>query len=294
MPYRFKDSDDDIASGLQRMAGEQIDRALASLDDPALAEDRRIHEARKRIKKTRGLLRLVRPDLPVFKRERRDLRKAARTLAVVRDQDALIETYDRIMDDTPTLRRRDYAALRRRLTAERKVAAEGVEDRVAVAAGLLTETRGRLDEWVPDRAGWRALSSGLAKTYGRAREARRAAARKGGVETFHDWRKRVKYHRYHAQILRDIWAEPMALHIEAADHLGDVLGRHHDAALLLPWLDHAPIGTDARQALRDVIDDRMRAAEAEALRLGHRLLADRPKALCRRWGAWWEISPLAS
>ena len=59
MPFRFKNPDE-LPSETQRIATEQIDRAIDELDDSSLDYHETIHQVRKRCKKLRGLLRLVR------------------------------------------------------------------------------------------------------------------------------------------------------------------------------------------------------------------------------------------
>ena len=55
-----------------------------------------MHGARKDLKKTRALLRLVRPALPgkVYRRENRELRDIARALSSTRDADVLVAVVD--------------------------------------------------------------------------------------------------------------------------------------------------------------------------------------------------------
>jgi hypothetical protein len=69
MGYRFRHDDESVEAGLRRIAAEQLTKALASLDADALHEG--VHDARKRVKKLRGLLRLVRPGVQgIFEGER--------------------------------------------------------------------------------------------------------------------------------------------------------------------------------------------------------------------------------
>ena len=70
--------------------------SLADGDDPVEA----IHDARKRIKKTRALLRLARPGLKTkaYRRRNRELRDTGRGMSGTRDADVLVETVDALAE----------------------------------------------------------------------------------------------------------------------------------------------------------------------------------------------------
>ena len=63
MPYRLTHGER-VAQGIRRIAAEEIDSAIAHLraEDESL-RDEGIHEARKSIKKLRGIVRLLMPGL---------------------------------------------------------------------------------------------------------------------------------------------------------------------------------------------------------------------------------------
>ena len=77
MAYRIRTKDDDVEQAVRRIACEQIDRALAEIDDDGLDFARKVHQVRKRCKKLRGLVRLVRPALDAYGRENAAFRDAA-------------------------------------------------------------------------------------------------------------------------------------------------------------------------------------------------------------------------
>jgi CHAD domain len=61
---------------------------------------------------------------------------------------------------------------------------------------------GRTKDWTVKGDAPGLAAGGIGLTYKRARKAMRVARKRGSDEVMHEWRKRVKYHRYHAQILR--------------------------------------------------------------------------------------------
>lgn len=61
MAYALAQDDDTVEAGMRRIAAEQIERAIAEIDDTGLDRHETVHQVRKRCKKVRGLVRLVRP-----------------------------------------------------------------------------------------------------------------------------------------------------------------------------------------------------------------------------------------
>lgn len=295
MSYSFKSSDADVAAGLRRIAGEQLDTALAALEIGRGTDDdmhERIHTARKSAKKVRGLLRLVRPAFPDYKAENRALRDAARVLSPMRDLTARIESYDWLTERySDALDRRRTGPFRAELTRDRTTAEGGNEitDRMMTMADAVRAIRQRVDDWTLEEKDWDAVGPGMAKTYDRARGAMAVAADTGAADDMHDWRKRVKYHWYHARLLKKTWPVMMDAHRDAADTLSELLGDEHDLVELDKRLGRATIADDIAQQLRGIIVDERKRLGSLAFSQGAFLLAEKPKPLVKRWGTWWGL-----
>jgi CHAD domain-containing protein len=104
----------------------------------------------------------------------------------------------------------------------------------------------------------------------------------------HEWRKRVKYHWYHVRLLEEINPEMMLPREQAADELGDLLGDHHDLAVLEARLAEVELGpgTDM-EAFRGLLRQRKAELAEAAFAQGRLMLAERRKALVKRWGSYW-------
>jgi CHAD domain-containing protein len=109
-------------------------------------------------------------------------------------------------------------------------------------------------------------------------------------EAFHEWRKRVKYHRYHVRMLRDAWPAILDPWREQLHQLSDLLGEDHDLAVLGGTLERYGAFDEAvdRSAISALIDRRRTELQARAHPLGERLLAEKPGRLVRRLSAYWE------
>lgn len=298
MCYKFDKSDPTVEAAVRRIALGQLSSGIAALDR-AGDEDLHagVHDARKRVKKVRGLLRLVRGGFPDYAAENRYLRDAARLLSDFRDRTAVLETFDRLADrHGKALDMRRVAPLRRHLEECRAAAAEAPElaDRIAAFRDSLRAVHGKVPEWRLDRDGWAAIGPGVKKTYARARKAMAAAGRSRDAAELHDWRKRVKYHWYHARLLEPIWADGMTGQKQGADALSDMLGERHDLDALGPHLAQGDLSAQGRQSLERVIAREKKRLEARAFTLGARLLADPPKVLVKRWAIWWDLRPQAA
>ena len=229
--------DEPLHSGVRRVAYEQIDAALGGLGDPqADGVEETVHDVRKRCKKLRGLVRLVRPALgDEYQQANKLFRDAARQLSALRDDQALLETFDDLVaahaDHLPD---GGLGALRATLAARAEAAgaaAHADDGRLRRATDLLQRARERVESW-PVGDDPAPLEGGLAKTYRRGRRALDATAACPTDEELHELRKRAKYTWYHVRLLTP--AAPSVLDPLASrlHDLSDALGDDHDLAVL--------------------------------------------------------------
>jgi CHAD domain-containing protein len=292
MGFRFEEGDADLAAGMRRIAAEEVARAEAELADASLAPERKIHQARKRTKRLRGLLRLVRPAFPDYASEAAHLREAARGLSALRDRDVMIATHDALMAATGADRRR-YAPVRAHLTrARNRVAAEA--DPEAALTTYMAEMRTiaeRAGGWRLEGKDKRALESGLVRTWSRARKALKAARRKDDIEHLHDWRKRVKDHWYQARLLTPIDPGALKEQAQAAGDLGELLGDIHDLDVYRAHLggpEASGLDPARRSEAAALATDRIAALERESFALGKRLFSPGAEDLAAEWVAKWK------
>ncbi|MDH3264343.1 MAG: CHAD domain-containing protein, partial [Paracoccaceae bacterium] len=85
MAFQFERDDKTVQAGVRRIAREDVDAALAILDDASSPLAERVHEARKAVKKLRGLIRLVRQGFAGYDAENAALREAGRSLSGLRE-----------------------------------------------------------------------------------------------------------------------------------------------------------------------------------------------------------------
>jgi CHAD domain-containing protein len=284
--YRLK-SKESLPEGVARAARGRIDHAIDELrGETDSSPEEAVHAARKDLKKLRALLRLARGELgeSSFARENRAFRDAGRELAAARDSDVMLDTLKAL--ELPAGLGWD---LRKAIQAHR--ARNGGGSRHTAAAGvvsMLREARRRVDDWPLEDDSFRALRDGLESTYRRGRRDFKAVKADASVEALHEWRKRVKDLWYHHSLLRTLWPPVMEAVGDEAHELADRLGDDHDLAVLADWIRGH---TEAGPEFYDAVDRRRDELQAEAMTLGARLYADKPKAYVRRLRRLWKASP---
>ncbi len=296
MPYRLK-TGESVQDGIRRVLSEQIERALGELADTNLGRADTIHQVRKRCKKIRAALRLVRPALgKAYSKENAWYRDAARRIANVRDTEAMLETCDALGEhfagqmDQEILR-----PIRLRLETRKRTQMDDT-DRIDTLLqdfeSAMVTGRKRAASLSIKGDGEEAALAGMRGTYARARDAMEAAYDNPAPETFHEWRKRVKYHWYHMRLLRDAWPAGVQVRRDEADALGTLLGDHHNLCVLRAWVlnDRASIAKqEVLTNFIELVDTWTAQIERESKPLGGRLFAEKPKHLARRFAVYFRI-----
>ncbi|HEY5943615.1 MAG TPA: CHAD domain-containing protein [Solirubrobacterales bacterium] len=288
--YRLKGGESP-AEGIRRIAVGRADKAVEELGGGELAES--IHSGRKDLKKLRSALRLVRGELgdDLYRAENRRYRDAGRLLAQSRDAEVKVETLrslrERFGEELP----RDLAdAWLAALERERdeiagKAGSEGgsriAEARAAIAAG-----RAAIDDWPLRDDSWQLVEAGLLSSYRRGRRAMNRTRKNPSAENVHEWRKRTKDLWYQLRILRDAWKPVLGETTDQAHGLADLLGDHHDLAVLVEDLASRELPGD-RDAVRTAIDRRQQELLDGAFDTGARLFGEKPKAFGRRLESYW-------
>jgi CHAD domain-containing protein len=131
------------------------------------------------------------------------------------------------------------------------------------------------------------VEGGLTRSYRRGRRAMKAAAKSREEADVHGWRKRAKDLWYELRLFSDAWPSVLQASAAEAHRLGDLLGDHHDLAVLLDDLRERNLGESETAALEAAIDRRQEELVTEALPLGRRLYAERPKDFARRLRRYW-------
>ncbi|MFN8162877.1 MAG: CHAD domain-containing protein [Solirubrobacterales bacterium] len=291
--YRLK-GEEESAAGVRRIATGRAEKATEELRDTDADFAGSIHGARKDLKKLRSVLRLVREDLgeDLFRTENRRYRDAGRLLSGSRDAEVKLQTVLELrrhfQADFP------YGASgpwTRTLERERDRASgatgSGPGPQVERARAAIEEGRELIADWPLGADSWRLVRPGLARSYREGRRALRRTLADPSAENVHRWRKRAKDLWYQLLVLHDAWPDVLGATADQAHELTDLLGDHHDLAVLREDLTGRD-AIDEREAFETLIERRQAELLAAAVEIGARLYAEKPKAFNRRMRACWD------
>jgi len=279
VPYSIQPAET-VSGAVQRITLEQLDRALASIENPDVPRTEAVYALRKRCKKVRAVVRLARGPLEglgLYRSANAELRDIAAVFSGLRDADVMLATYDRALAafDQPgrrTVDLRAFGPIRAALTRRRRalLSEEGGMDIAALleeAHWLLLKFRLGIANWDFPEDGFAAVEPGLRKTYARVLRSGEEAREQGTVDAMHEWRKRVKYHRNHLRLLKKLAPKTLAPRIQTLWRLGDVLGLYNDLAVVHDQVQHDPgfWAIKARRRFLILLARQRRAVQAEAM-----------------------------
>jgi CHAD domain-containing protein len=332
MAYRLK-LKEPLVKGVRRIAAEQLANAAARLQGDSDPESG-IHEARKSLKRTRALLRLVRPGLgeQQYRKSNDRLRDVARMLSAARDRDvvrghlgrmtqaessggkakqsgaqakpSVIEAKPSVIKANPLIAkaaRRLSAALEQ--AAERQAPEDGAGPRaparnMAEALVEIDAVRGDLAEIGLQPASFETIVAGLAKSHRSGCKALvLALSNSDEEEALHDLRKAAQAYWRQMILVQQAWPEVCLARAAAAKQVADLLGQDHDVALLESVLagPEAQVLTAAeRGALNRYCTARHAELRNAALPKAQRLFAERSERLGARMRYLWEVSRKAA
>jgi CHAD domain-containing protein len=281
-----------VRVGVRRIASERIARAIkvtrraAGPDAPREGVDAAVHEARKRCKELRALVRLVRPGFPGYDAENAAFRDAARLLGELRDARTLLDAFDAVVEGAGGA----FAGIREMLVDDARAEREDAPALLAEFAQRMEAAGDRVEHWTLEAPGFDALRGGLERTYGRCRSAMDDARAEPTTERLHDWRKRVKDTRHHLRLVRGVWTPVIEPLRQEAGRLGDLLGEEHDLAVLEAAVRERAGDHERSGELLALIDARRGDLRGRAFTLGRTLYALSPRAYGHHakelWRAW--------
>jgi CHAD domain-containing protein len=290
VPYRLK-LDEPVPDGIKRIVREEIEAAAQQLSGQGEADrDEAIHEARKSVKKIRGVLRMVRPELgETYRIENALFRDIGLQLSHFRDAGAIIETFDALRKRyRGEMDGRTLARIRRRLVARKKQAEQqgNIAETLAAMAAALRQSDARVEAWPLAQDGFAAIAPGLEATFREGQKAMARARKHPLPENFHDWRKRVKAHWYHIRLLESVWSPGIREYEKSLKDLETALGEDHNLVVLDEKVQADPEIDRLPRLIRRYQKD----LRANALALGAHIYEQKPGQFTHRIQRLWDES----
>ena len=316
MAYRLK-LKEPLVKGVRRIAAEQLANAAARLQtdgDPQSS----IHEARKSLKRTRALLRLVRPGLgeSQFRSSNDQLRDIARTLSAARDRDVVRAHLAKLTAEPPVFgnakrsgskakqSKSSLAKAAAKLGAalaresEKEAGASAATRNLAEALAEIEAVRADLAALGLHPASFETIVAGLTKSHrGGCKALALALANPAEEEALHDLRKAAQAHWRQMILIQHAWPEVCLARAAAAKTVADLLGLDHDVALLdavLAGPEAASLTRAERNALTRYCAARHAELRGAAMPKAQLLFAERSERLGERMRYLWDISRRAA
>jgi CHAD domain-containing protein len=278
-----------LAAELVRLLQGEIGGALGEL--AGTPDEAAIHAARRHIKKARATLRLLDGDAHSrsLARCENGLRSAGRALAPCRDAAVLLRTIDALTRARPP--QATVSALQGLRQAwqthgSAQVDAGGLE----AARAALQESGATLTGPASGACDFDTLARGFATTYRAGRRALKQALRNPEAERLHALRRQLKHHLYHLRLLRPLWPGPLGAWHAQADRAAQLLGLHHDCAVLRGRLASSTLPPADRMRVDTLAAKRQDSLAPEALDICRRLYAERGGSYRRRLTSYWHCA----
>jgi CHAD domain-containing protein len=295
VPYHLRRGER-VPAGLKRIVRGEISSAVRHLSGKGEADrDEAIHEARKNVKKIRGVLRLMRLELgKIYGRENEFFRDAGLRLSQFRDGGAMLEAFDGLREKyRGELRRGRLASIRRGLVARKQRAEKqgGIAEVLDGVAAALRERALQVAHWPLAADGFGAVAPGLEATFRRGRTAMAHARKHPLPENYHEWRKRVKDHWYQVRLLESAWDSTMPAYERRLKDLETWLGEDHNLVVLEEKVMAEPgfYGAKTDIALfMKLIGKFHKELRRDALALGARIYREKPRRFSERMRRMWD------
>ncbi|MDB6067175.1 MAG: hypothetical protein JWR26_3383 [Pedosphaera sp.] len=294
MKFELK-SKEELPHGIRRIARKQVDQITQSIAERRPeCQGVAIHEARKSVKKSRAVLRLVRVRIgkKVYRKENRAFRETGRTMSSRRDAEVLLKTLGNLRKHSRS------HELNSTLDRLQKVFQERFDR--AFRAGNGQKRNGKTDlvseqkhikDWPLGHLKWSDLGCGIERTYQQGRERMENAARSHSMQALHDWRKRVKDLWYELRLLKPIKPKAMSRLATDAKRLSQLLGDDHDLAALEQEARKSGLNPRDIKLISELIQTRRPKLQKAAFKLGQLVYREQPADFARRiksYGKAWK------
>ena len=295
MAYRLK-ADEPVSEGIGRIVAEEIDSATQLLGGASGSKrDEAIHEARKSVKKIRGVLRLVRPELgKTYKKENASFRDVGQQLSELRDAAALLEVFDQLNKKfSGAIERKTLGAIKRGLENQKRETEQRLQPENVIRETMktLASAAQRSKTWPLSKDGFEGVAPGLELSYREGRKALKKAEQDQNAVSYHDLRKRVKDHWYHVRLLENLWTDVMQAHETSLKDLETWLGDDHNLAVLREKVEENPenFGDESGiQVFLALAAQHQQELRSNSITLAHRVYADKTRLFVRNLGQLWK------
>ncbi len=241
-----------------------------------------VHQIRKRCKKMRGVLRLIRYDLkhPELYREQNEFfKQTAKLLGASRDQKVLADTYGKLVRKY-RLDVQDFGSLEQIIDEfKQDLSAQQYEKLLQQVRQRIEQNFAVVSKLQLQKGGADTVHTGVKKSYKKAKKRSKEAFLRPTQENFHEWRKWVKYHMFHLQMLQKSSGCMLDMRHRELKELGDILGDEHDLSVFESFLHGQNISH--QQEMQAIIYKEQTYLRARAKKIAKPLFCAKPKVYAK-------------
>lgn len=292
MSYYLK-TDESFPTGIARICAEQNEKAIEALEQPEQLHQG-IHKARKHFKKLRAIFRLVRDETGqgYYKASNVFYRDRGRELAPLRDITSLIKALDMLENYfNNQVKKATFDEMRELLEAERQHTRQELIDdnsQLQQVIAQLQDARSWFLAMPVEKGHLKDTVYSLRRVYKRGYKRFQKAQQNPTTYQIHQWRKRTKYLWYQHRLLKKTWPKVYKAYAKSIHQLSDILGDHHDFALLAQKAEglSPKLSENNRRVIRALCRERQAELERDAFSLGRLIYAEHPDAFAERQEGW--------
>lgn len=288
---------EDFADGLKRLMIDECKTAIESIEAANEEESmhKAVHDARKAFKKIRACLRLVRDEIDYYSEQNKWFRDQGRKISDIRDAAADIEALDELKKQYNSELYKDaFSKLRKNLLHYRKKLADQVfrdENQLHHIREDLSEKKKEIEFWQLEIQSFDDIRPSIKRTYRRGIDGLEESAETEKIESFHEWRKRVKYLRYQIDVLNRLWPKVFETLEDELHDITDLTGFLHDMHNLQESADKLdnPFSDEEERILFYTLSDKQGTyLETHAILKGQKFYIDSPSKFCDRLEVYWK------
>jgi CHAD domain-containing protein len=297
MGYVFK-QEQSIAHNIQRILTEQALAARQALDNPGQDKGDAIHTVRKRIKKSRALLRLVKSELKkdIFKQANTHYRTIGQTLSPLRDATVMIKTLEKLRQLHPQpIAPAVIATLHKSLAHQQDQISQAFFEESSTIEVIFEALRVaplRISGLGKHQRSFSIIRPNLEAIYRRGRKALHLASQEATIHNLHELRKEVKTLGYHTRLLEPIWPGLIKSYGYEFGQLGELLGDDHDFGVLALEIESDRLllrNQQSKERISQVLHQQRTILQRKIFPLANRLFAQKADAFVGQYRLYWKI-----
>lgn len=272
---------ENLENELRDLIVSQIDESLTLRNDTGVSDEVRVHELRKAVKRSRAILRLLKPALDESSFYNLDeiLGKSARLLTDQREATVNLRTFINISNTTAQpisedLKNSILEGLSRKINQSYNLSPNNFSSQLYTSLLSLKRVKDKIENITLHPIEDKNLSTLIQKTYQKATKLYNDARFSLDTEIIHKWRRFIKHLLFQLKLSPLHITKNTSNMISMLDDLSDTLGNEHDLAIMEDYLLHNfDFSKDDQQQIHLIVAKERSRLQNKAFKLGAKLFS---------------------